>query len=105
MSRRRNMGFLGGSGTGAPWSWAGLILFLVTFGGGVLWAQHEASKGGFHGFAGFLVMAVWLWTLPASFILGIIGLARKEKPIALPLSVMVLCALPVLYLFWLIAKN
>ena len=95
MPRRRNMGFFGGSEKSPLFSCIGLLFFLLTFGGGWLWAHHESAKGGFHGFAGFAVVAIWSITLPISLLLALIGLIRKEQPIALPITATVLSILPI----------
>ena len=106
MPRRRNMSFFGGFGAGAPWSWMGLILALLSGGGGILYYQLVlVDAEGFKAFGGFGILLLWIITVPIAFLLALIGLLRGEKPIALPLSVMILCALPVLYFFWLAARN
>ena len=50
----------------------------------------------FGGFAAFGVLVILMATIPVSFILGIVGLLRNEGPRALPWTLVILSAIPMI---------
>ena len=82
-----------------PWfSSIGLLLLAVSiFGGMIVVKQAISNNPQFGGFAGFGVIAVWLITIPLSFLLGIISIAINERPKALSITLLILCSIPIVY--------
>ncbi len=83
----------------------GLLLLFMSVGGGMPWAQSMKSASEFGGFGVFLIIMVWLFTIPVSLILGVVGLCRRETPGFLPKLLIVLCIIPLVYYLYLLGIN